>query len=144
MVLANYRSGSLIYREANAHTNYAAEPSYMGWPVYGNVYPQSFDSSDVAAGTQFYHPDQSFESLIGCPLNGDWYIEVIDGNIADNGYLFGWELALAQDIMTIEHASVTHTTLEGPWVTTMNDSSFVISPPVNLPHDTVVPYIFHC
>lgn len=137
-------SGSLIYREANAHTNYAAEPSYMGWPVYGNVYPQSFDSSDVAAGTQFYHPDQSFESLIGCPLNGDWYIEVIDGNIADNGYLFGWELALAQDIMTIEHASVTHTTLEGPWVTTMNDSSFVISPPVNLPHDTVVPYIFHC
>lgn len=135
-------SGSLIYREANAHTNYAAEPSYMGWPVYGNVYPQSFDSSDVAAGTQFYHPDQSFESLIGCPLNGDWYIEVVDGNIADNGYLFGWELALAQDIMTIEHASVTHTTLEGPWVTTMNDSSFVISPPVNLPHDTIIPYVF--
>lgn len=136
-------SGSLIYREVNAHTNYAAEPSYMGWPIYGNVYPQSFDSSDVVAGTQFYHPDQSFESLIGCPLNGDWYIEVIDGNIADNGYLFEWELALASD-RTVEYANVTHTTVEGPWVATMNDSSFVFSPPVNLPHDTVIPYIFHC
>lgn len=126
-------NGSLIYRSCNSQ-NYGS--------FWNSLY--IFDSSDVVAGTQFYHPDESFESLIGCPLNGSWYIEVMDGNNIDNGYIFGWELALAEDIQTIEYADVVHTVVEGPWVTAISDSSFLFSPPADLPHDTVVDYLFHC
>ena len=117
-------SGSLIYRSAHVHNSI-------------------FDSSNVAAGTQFYHPDESFSSLIGCPLNGDWYIEVVDGWSGDNGYLFEWELALSSDMQT-QNTDVVSTILEGPWVETLNDSSFVISPPNELSQDTSVAYTFHC
>jgi len=134
-------TGSLIYRDCNAIPNLDATPTYY-WSV--PVYPKSFDSSNVATGTQFYHPDESFSSLIGCPLNGSWYIEVMDGANIDNGYIFGWELALAEDILEVEYADVVSTTVEGPWVTATTDSSFVISPPVDLAHDTTINYIFHC
>lgn len=134
-------TGSLIYRECNAIPNLDATPTYY-WSV--PVYPNSFDSSNVAAGTQFYHPDESFESLIGCPLNGDWFIEVMDGANVDNGYIFGWELALAEDIPEVVYADVVQTTVEGPWVTSTSDSSFVFMPPADLPYDTLVQYTFHC
>ena len=137
-------TGSLIYRDCNAIPNLDATPTQYYWPISHLVYPKSFDSSNVAAGTQFYHPDESFDSLIGCPLNGDWYIEVMDGSQVDNGYIFGWELALANDIMEVVYADVVQTTVEGPWVTSTSDSSFVFSPPADLPHDTLVNYTFHC
>ena len=123
-------AGSLIYRSAHAH--------------YG-----TFDSSSVVigpnliSGNQFYHPDQSFSSLIGCPLNGDWYIEVVDGWEGDNGYLFEWELALSKDVLSV-YSDVDSTSLEGPWVATLNDSSYVITPPIELSQDTTVTYIIHC
>ena len=44
-------AGSLIYRSVNANGYPAAFPTTYG----GNV--TIFDSSDVAAGTQCYHPD---------------------------------------------------------------------------------------
>jgi len=134
-------TGSLVYRECNAIPNLDATPTYY-WGV--PMYPKSFDSSNVATGTQFYHPDQSFASLIGCPLNGNWYIEVMDGAQIDNGYIFGWELALAEDIPEVVYADVVQTTVEGPWVVSTSDSSFVFSPPADLAHDTLVQYTFHC
>lgn len=51
------------------------------------------DSTDVATLTNVYHPDQSFASLIGCPLNGLWQIRIIDGWITDNGYVEEAEIA---------------------------------------------------
>ena len=68
----------------------------------------------------------------------------MDGNTVDNGYIFGWELALAPDIQTIEYVDVVNTTVDGPWVTATSDSSFLFTPPANLPNDTTVSYTFHC
>ena len=117
-------AGSLIYRAVNEHNG-------------------RFDSSNVAAGTQFYHPDQSFTNLIGCSLNGSWTIEVMDGFEEDNGYLFGWELALAPYLIPNTYSDVALVTVDGPWVTTVSDTAFIFSPPADLPHDTVVAYTFH-
>ncbi len=50
--------------------------------------------SDVAGGTQFYHPHQSFQSLVGCKLNGVWTIQICDSWGLDNGYIFSWEIGL--------------------------------------------------
>ena len=54
----------------------------------------SIDSTNTALMTNVYHPDGSFTNLIGCPMNGTWSIEVMDGFSIDNGYLCGWEIAL--------------------------------------------------
>ena len=127
-------AGSLIYRSVNAHAHPYA---------YGSSTKNIFDSSNVAAGTQFYHPDQSFASLIGCPLNGNWYIEVVDGYSQDNGYLFGWELALASTFATTNNTEMVAVTVEGPWATMTDTTTFVITPPADLEHDTVVAYTVH-
>lgn len=75
--------------------------------TYGFVYESanighnssnSIDSSDLEFMRQIYHPEQSFESLVGCPLNGQWYITVMDGWGGDNGWLTDWQLALSEDL----------------------------------------------
>lgn len=55
------------------------------------------DSTDMQLMTNLFHPDESFSSLIGCPLNGLWQIRIIDGYSLDNGYVEEAELALAPD-----------------------------------------------
>ena len=122
--------GGLVYRSANVHYNASVSNSVV-------------DSSNVAAGIQFYHPDESFESLIGCPLNGDWYIQVMDGWGIDNGYVFSWELALTDELFTNSGFDVDSIVPEALWTTVVTDTSFVISPPADLPHDTVVDCTLH-
>ncbi len=39
-----------------------------------------------------YAPDDSFDDLIGCPLNGTWTFEVTDLWASDNGYIFNWHM----------------------------------------------------
>lgn len=108
-----------------------------------NIHNGRIDSSNVNAGTQFYHPDEAFESLIGCPLNGDWYIEVMDGFGIDNGYIFGWELALTDEIFTNSSFEVSSIIPDAPWTMTVNDTSFIMSPPDSLSQDTTVNCILH-
>lgn len=53
----------------------------------------------VPAGT--YTPEEPFANLIGCPLNGDWTIEVRDGIANDNGYIFSWGIDFDPALYTI-------------------------------------------
>lgn len=123
-------NGSLVYRSANAHIRTWA---FDSGPV--------IDSSNVAAHTQFYHPDQNFSSLIGCPLNGSWYIEVMDGFSVDNGYIFGWELALAPDLLPDNNFVMDTFYVNGPWVSVVDSNIFNITPPADLANDTTIAYI---
>ena len=52
------------------------------------------DSSDYANKFGYYKPTDDFSSLIGCPLNGQWSIEICDLYPSDNGWVFGWTLDL--------------------------------------------------
>ena len=83
------------FSTSNFHAHYNPHWDDSNLTYFGNT-TQSFsvDSSDVANMTQIYHPYQSFNSLIGCPLNGNWYIQVQDMLEMDNGYIVEWELAL--------------------------------------------------
>ena len=120
--------GGYIYRESNQ--------TYVG----NNR--NRVDSSHVAAGTNYYHPDQSFANLVGCPLNGEWYIEVIDGVSQDNGYIFEWELVLDPDLLPPEECLVTGYSIDGHGVSAVNDSSFTIAAPQGLNHDTTMAYTY--
>ena len=68
-------------------------------PYFDTHHSYSVDSTDVSQMTQVYHPYQNFSSLIGCPLNGNWYIQVQDMLEYDNGYIVEWELALNPQLM---------------------------------------------
>lgn len=59
-----------------------------------NVNNGRMDSTNVAAMTNVFHPEGDFSNLIGCPMNGTWSIEVVDGWGADNGWLTEWEISL--------------------------------------------------
>ncbi|MBO7492615.1 MAG: hypothetical protein J6T87_00545 [Bacteroidales bacterium] len=80
----------------NTRHGYVYNPGYY---VYYNdnivsVYGQTvMDSTNVADMTNVFHPDGSFSSLVGCPLNGTWSLMIVDGWALDNGWLDEWELA---------------------------------------------------
>lgn len=100
----------------------------------------SIDSSNVALGRKFYHPDQNFSSLTGCPLNGNWYIEVIDAWSGDNGWIFDWELALNPTLLPTDCALLKREVI-GARVTRQNDSTYRFSAP-SVTHDSVFPVTF--
>ena len=48
--------------------------------------------SDYANKSDYYKPADDFTSLVGCPLNGVWKIELCDKWSIDNGWVFGWSM----------------------------------------------------
>lgn len=112
---------ALIYRSANAHNG-------------------SIDSSNVAAHTNFYHPDDHFAALVGCPLNGNWYIEVLDAYNQDNGYIFEWELSLNPNLLPLA-GTMDSCTVLGDTVMRFDDSTFYVSSPSSATaQDTTITY----
>ena len=88
------------FETENFHSHYNPHWDDSNYMYFGdNTHSYSVDSSNVANMTQIYHPYQSFNSLIGCPLNGNWYIQVQDMIEEDNGYLVEWELALDPSLL---------------------------------------------
>lgn len=107
----------------------------------GNRTGYSIDSSNVEQGRKFYHPDQNFNNLIGCPLNGTWYVEVIDAYSQDNGWVFDWGLSLDPTLLPTQCALVRREVI-GSFITRVNDSTYKILPPGNLTSDTTVDVMF--
>ncbi len=101
----------------------------------------SIDSSNVAAKRQFYHPDQNLSALVGCPLNGTWYVEVIDAYSGDNGYVFDWELALNPTLLPTDCALERREVIS-PCVQRVNDSTYRFHAPNNIVADTAIPVLF--
>ncbi len=113
----------LVYRNANS--------SYIGYDQ------KVVDSSNVATLTNFYHPDQSFSNLIGCPINGQWTIEVIDAFHQDNGYIFEWEMSLAQYLRPSPCQLMSHTII-APEIEQIGENEFVFTPPAVVTTDTTI------
>ena len=42
--------------------------------------------------SDYYLPASTFKELIGCPLNGEWSIQIIDFWPYDNGWIFNWSM----------------------------------------------------
>lgn len=104
-------------------------------------YITTIDSTHITDNTHFYRPQQSFDSLIGCPVNGSWNIVVQDSWGNDNGWLFDWELAfdehLAQPTL-IDYVMVTWG--DTGWVT-MSPGGTYYQVPIDPPEfDTTIEY----
>ncbi|PLX02798.1 MAG: hypothetical protein C0594_11540, partial [Marinilabiliales bacterium] len=59
-------------------------------PTYSTMVAESMNYSTLPAGS--YASYQNFNSMVGCPLNGDWVMHVVDHMGIDNGYIFNWTL----------------------------------------------------
>ncbi len=67
----------------------------------GHHLSSSVDSSNMTNMTNIYHPDESFASLIGCPMNGTWSITIIDAWYGDNGWNTEGEISFYRRNRTI-------------------------------------------
>ncbi len=120
-------------------------PFGVGWNYcWSQIYPQgstmntqpssgTIDSTNTVNHTNYFTPDQSFTSLIGCPLNGTWTIRICDQWGIDNGYIFSWDLNLDPNLLptgwqyTVPIDTVMWT---GPYIFPLTDTSAIIKPPV--------------
>ena len=102
-----YSAGNYVYATSN---------------VNGGV----MDSTNVAQMTNVFHPEGSFANLIGCPMNGTWSIEVLDGWSGDNGWITEWEIALDPALLPQDWS-----------YDVFLDSAWVVGPGANGP--TVIP-----
>lgn len=93
--------------------------------VGNNVYTQY-----IEPGT--YLPDESFEQLVGSPLNGEWCIEIVDNLAIDNGYIFSWELNFDESVPQEDFAFVPNIVSQSwdydPSITQINGNSITVSP----------------
>jgi gliding motility-associated-like protein len=73
-----------------------------GWQVTPDYnytmiqYANAFLPPTLPSGS--YRSFQPLSNLVGCPLNGDWTIEVVDSWPADNGFIFSWSLEFDPDL----------------------------------------------
>ncbi|MFH2096242.1 MAG: hypothetical protein ABIJ16_11095, partial [Bacteroidota bacterium] len=75
--------------------DYDPSPPGTGWdycwtnnPTYGTMAAEGNNYSTLPSGS--YTSYQSLSGLVGCELNGDWTITVIDNWSIDDGYIFCW------------------------------------------------------
>ena len=82
-------------------------------PTYTDPIGQvSNNVNQVVPGT--YEAEGNWADLIGCPLNGDWTIEVTDQLTADNGYIFSWSMNFDPGITPVV-TSFTPTIVSDGW-----------------------------
>ncbi|MEL6357163.1 MAG: PKD domain-containing protein, partial [Bacteroidota bacterium] len=60
---------------------------------------EAVDQLNIGGGQSIpagdYAPEESMAGLIGCPLNGEWTINVRDNLSIDNGFIFNWGVTFA-------------------------------------------------
>jgi gliding motility-associated-like protein len=81
-----------------------------------------------------YAPVDNFSNLIGCPLNGDWTINITDNLALDDGYIFGWNIdfnsAIVPPATTYTPAVVTEGWQADPTITATAGNTITVQPTV--------------
>ena len=119
-------------------TDPAMNPPGEGWTYCWTMNNPEFSMmNNYSTGAQVdsgsFMPDADFSNLIGCPLNGNWNLQVCDYWAQDNGYVFQWELNLDAALLnsnwsyTVKFDSCAFT---GPFITSHTDSSITINPTI--------------
>lgn len=68
-------------------SSYAGAGSTASTSTFKTKIPSDYENKQ-----NYYLPADDFSSLIGCPLNGNWSIEVCDFWGQDNGWVFNWSM----------------------------------------------------
>ncbi|MEM1215380.1 MAG: PKD domain-containing protein, partial [Bacteroidota bacterium] len=118
-------NGTLGDFDALAPTyTYTTVPSDCFNPAPGTTY--TYTDTYFPAGE--YAPDEGYNNLIGCPLNGSWTIRVTDNLGADNGWLTGWAIRF-QDYLYADIETFTPQFVDWGWD---NNPTVLVSDPTNV------------
>ena len=100
MVLKSYPGGAGTYLGApiddlvsgpGTGRQYCFTPAATTLLTAGTTSPAGTPSGNsIVAGN--YRPVNPFTNLVGCPLNGNWTIEITDNLASDDGYIFNWDV----------------------------------------------------
>jgi subtilisin-like proprotein convertase family protein len=108
--------------------------------VWGTMVAENNAGNWVTAGTPAgnsmtpgtYTPFEDFSQLIGCPINGDWTIQITDNQSIDDGYIFSWSLYFDASINpAIESYTPTITDqdwMPNPTIVSTNGSDITVQP----------------
>ncbi|MFA6200636.1 MAG: fibronectin type III domain-containing protein [Bacteroidales bacterium] len=114
--------------------------------ISGNM-PSPIDSSNTINNSKYYQtpvqtatsastgwetPDlNGLNTLIGCPLNGEWKLRIYDYWGADNGFLFWWKLDLGQITTWDYQAKLDTVIVEGLNNYNLSNDSVIITPTID-------------
>ena len=106
-------------------TDIYSQSGYFQTPIQNTSLEYSMALADLTG----------FETLVGCPINGEWNIKIADYWGADNGYIFSWHIEFsdlaASDITSFP--PIDSTNLIGQGVTKLDDSLYSILMPIISP-----------
>jgi len=103
---------SIIIKDFGGSNKYFGEPVIGGnpemagkgytylWtnsPDFGTMNSAMPIGNSLLAGS--YTPEQSFDMLIGCPLNGEWILRITDIQVPDSGFVFSSQLVFESSLM---------------------------------------------
>lgn len=66
---------------------------YWSPDATNGTWEENSGNGSLPAGT--YESAQPLENLVGCPLNGEWIVEICDMFAIDNGFIFDWSVQFA-------------------------------------------------
>ncbi len=81
----------------------------------GNTVPSGGPTPGTAMAPGTYRPEESFNALIGCPLNGNWTLTIRDNIGVDDGYIMFWGIGISTNLGPVNYQW--STAMEGPAVT---------------------------
>ncbi|MDD2577749.1 MAG: hypothetical protein PHV76_09635, partial [Bacteroidales bacterium] len=112
-------SGSMIPIIDSSNT--INHTKYYQTPVQNAINSSGWETPDL----------DGFNTLLGCPLNGEWKLRIHDYWGADNGFLFWWKLDLGQ-ITTWDYQSSLDTVIvEGINNYNLSNDTVVITPMID-------------
>ncbi len=137
----------------------ASNPPGIGWTycfsnqfldsargVISGTMPSPIDSSNTINNSKYYQtPVQNansfpgwetsdlngFNTLIGCPLNGEWKVKITDYWSVDNGFLFWWKLDLGQITTWDYQAGLDTVLVDGVNNYNLSNDTVVITPMID-------------
>jgi subtilisin-like proprotein convertase family protein len=107
----------------------------MGDEHPANTIPTTVNSPGNSMTPGTYLPEETFDNLIGCPINGTWTITIRDNIGADDGYIFEWGVLFNPDIDPNAEFYLP-TVISGFWnpdpsiVTVFGDTAIEVLPPI--------------
>jgi gliding motility-associated-like protein len=69
------------------------------WSELSGIQTMNSITTEQIISSNAYLPDESFDNLIGCPLNGNWTLEITDNQELDSGYVYQWSIVFDEDIL---------------------------------------------
>ncbi|MFA7081693.1 MAG: T9SS type A sorting domain-containing protein [Bacteroidales bacterium] len=102
-------------------TEIYSQSGYFQTPIQNATNQPGWETTDL----------NGFETLVGCPINGEWNLRICDIWRLDNGYLFSWDIDFSNQLMseTTIKSKIDSIKLIGEGVTPITDNKFAVIMP---------------